>query len=479
MTLTYILIFAAAAIPFMRLVPARGRPWGLLAGSVLAMGWLQSASEAAESTYLLPLATVILTIVVWWIVRPAAPEQPAPAEYRRDTWLALAITGAALAVIWLLAPYGDRPDLAALLPGAALAGVAAISASHLLGERVPDERLAAFQRLAALAIGVIVLLLLVIKWPALSRALGGWLHAEPQIGIASFVTWLGFSYIAFRLIGVLLDFRAGQLPAEGFSLRDMLVYTLFFPAFTAGPIDRAQRFIPELDQALPLDSFRLVEGTARIAIGVFKKFVVADSLALVAMSPALIDQTDGIPGLWLLVYLYALQIFFDFSGYSDVAIGLGRLYGITLPENFDRPYLQSNIQQFWNRWHITLSLWFRVYFFTPLSRALLRRHISPTLGVFVAQISTMLLIGLWHGVTWNFILWGLWHGLGLFLFKLWSDRTRMWYLNAAQRPRVRRAITVFGVLVTFHFVALGWVFFALPTPADSFEMLARLFGIRG
>ena len=113
MTLTYILIFAAAAIPFMRLVPARGRPWGLLAGSVLAMGWLQSESEAAESTYLLPLATVILTVVVWWIVRPAPPEQPAPAEYRRETWLARAITGAAL--LGVLGALLAIPTAAALL----------------------------------------------------------------------------------------------------------------------------------------------------------------------------------------------------------------------------------------------------------------------------------------------------------------------------------------------------------------------------
>jgi alginate O-acetyltransferase complex protein AlgI len=214
---------------------------------------------------------------------------------------------------------------------------------------------------------------------------------------------------------------------------------------------------------------------------VAKKFIIADSLALVAMNPILINQTDSTPGLWLLLYLYTFQIFLDFSGYSDVAIGLGRLYGITLPENFDRPYLQPNVQQFWQRWHITLSTWFRVYFFTPLTRALIRspRRYSPTLIVLVAQISTMFLIGMWHGVTFNFALWGLWHGVGLFIHKQITDHTRVWYLRVRQHTWPRRLITAGSVFVTFHFVALGWVFFALPTPGDSLDMLARLFGLGG
>jgi D-alanyl-lipoteichoic acid acyltransferase DltB (MBOAT superfamily) len=194
------------------------------------------------------------------------------------------------------------------------------------------------------------------------------------------------------------------------------------------------------------------------------------------MNPTLIDRTTSAPGLWLVLYLYTFQIFLDFSGYSDVAIGLGRLYGITLPENFDRPYLQPNIQQFWQRWHMTLSGWFRAYYFLPLSRALIRRHLSPNLIVFVAQLSTMFLIGMWHGVTVNFALWGLWHGIGLFLFKLLADHTRGWTMRVNERPWLHRFVYAGSVFATFHFVALGWVFFALPRPEDSLNMLARLFG---
>jgi D-alanyl-lipoteichoic acid acyltransferase DltB (MBOAT superfamily) len=472
MTLTHILILAGASLPFMRLVPGHWRPWGLLAASILALGWFQTGSIPDFS---LPTATVILTAAVWWIVQPVAPD----AHRRRDTWRALAIIGGALAVLWLALP--ERPGLDAILPGLGLLCAAGISVTQLAHSRTQADRIEPFRRLALLLIGIIVLVLVVYKSPTLTRFLGAWLTARPADRLAVPLAWLGFSYIAFRLISVLLDYRSGRLPPGGISLRDMAVYVLFFPALAAGPIDRAERFIPDLDQAAPLNAPRFVEGAARIAVGIFKKFIVADSLALVALNPTLIQRTDSAAGLWLLLYLYTFQIFLDFSGYSDVAIGLGRLYGISLPENFDRPYMQRNIQQFWNHWHITLSAWFRIYFFTPLSRALIRRHRrAPQYAIiFAAQISTMFLIGMWHGITLNFALWGLWHGIGLFSYRVLADRTRAWYLRTSQRPWSRRLIAAGSVFATFHFVALGWVFFALPTPHDSLTMLARLFGLGG
>jgi alginate O-acetyltransferase complex protein AlgI len=281
-------------------------------------------------------------------------------------------------------------------------------------------------------------------------------------------------------MALLLDYRAGRLPKEKLSLRDAITYALFFPAFTAGPIDRVQRFAPELQQAKPLDSARLVEGGTRIAVGVFKKFIIADSLALVAMKPDLIERANGVSSLWILVYLYSLQIFFDFSGYSDVAIGLGRLYGITLPENFDRPYIQRNLQQFWQRWHITLSTWFRVYWFTPFSRTLIRSayKIPQWVIVLLSQLTTMFLIGMWHGVTLNFAVWGLWHGVGLFLHKTLADNTKSWLKRVNERAWSRRLMYVGSVFVTFHFVTLGWVFFDLPHVSDSLDLFLRLFGLR-
>ncbi len=118
-------------------------------------------------------------------------------------------------------------------------------------------------------------------------------------------------------------------------------------------------------------------------------------------------------GGWLLLYMYGLRLYFDFSGYIDIAIGVGILLGIRLPESFSRPYLRTNIAAFWRSWHITLANWVRFYLFAPLSRTLLRRRWPPLLVVFIAQIVSMLIIGLWHGFTWSFAIWGLWHGLGL------------------------------------------------------------------
>jgi D-alanyl-lipoteichoic acid acyltransferase DltB (MBOAT superfamily) len=477
MTLTHILVFGGLALPFMWWFPVKWRSWGLLVGSVLAIGWLQHNDSSVGADFVLPAATVILTVAVWWIVQPSMGEDD---ERQRDNWVALGLIGAALGVVWISTGVANGAlDVMPILSGVALVGVGAVSAAQLLPRKIDEETTLPYRRLALVMIGGIILILVVLKVPALARFLGGVFGTE-QVGNTSVspLVWLGFSYISFRLMSVLLDFRAGRLPKEGFPLRDMATYVLFFPAFTAGPIDRAQHFIPDLQEHHALDAGRLVDGGTRIAVGVFKKFVVADSLALTAMNTTLIDRTDSVWGLWLILYLYAFQIFFDFSGYSDVAIGIGKLYGISLPENFDRPYLQQNIQQFWQRWHITLSTWFRIYFFTPFSRLFIRSQYKfpQYVVVLLAQVSTMLLIGLWHGVTINFALWGIWHGLGLFGHKYLADHTRTWYRRVSQKTRVRRLIYGVSVFATFNFVALGWVFFALPEPSDSFDLLIRLFG---
>ena len=170
--------------------------------------------------------------------------------------------------------------------------------------------------------------------------------------------------------------------------------------------------------------------------------------------------------------------FFDFSGYSDIAIGLGILFGVRLPENFDHPYLRSNLTAFWQSWHMTLSSWARFYVFTPLSRWLLRRPArpSPVIIVLLSQLATMVVIGLWHGVTLNFFIWGVWHGLGLFAHKQWSDRTRGWYRRLAERPYLKRAWTVLAWFLTFHYVVLGWVWFLLPDTGQAVAVFGRLFG---
>ena len=217
-------------------------------------------------------------------------------------------------------------------------------------------------------------------------------------------------------------------------------------------------------------------GGQRIVLGLFKKFVVADTLALIALNDTLVTQVRTAGWMWIIVYAYTFQIYFDFSGYTDIAIGIARLVGVKLPENFAAPYTKPNLTQFWNSWHMTLTQWFRSYFFNPFNRWIRGYKSLPAwVMIFVGQLATMLLIGLWHGITLNFILWGAWHGFGLFLQNRWSDfaKTRV----MANSPRMQTALQVGGIILTFHFVALGWVFFALSQPALTLQVFMKLLGI--
>jgi len=295
------------------------------------------------------------------------------------------------------------------------------------------------------------------------------------------LNWLGFSYVAFRLIHTLRDRQSGILPV--LSLREYVTYVIFFPSFIAGPIDRAERFTTDfraLPALVPGDPSRFTLAATRIGIGLFKKFVIADTLAQgMALDAVNVQQTTTTAGLWLLLYGYAFRLYFDFGGYTDIAIGIGILFGIKLPENFNRPYLRTNITTFWQSWHITLSDFARFYVFTPLSRQLLRRKPRPStpLIIFIAHMATMLTIGLWHGVSGHFFIWGVWHGLALFAHKMWSDRTRKWYRDLQARPGPRRAWGVFTWFLTFQYVVIGWVWFVVPDVGLAARTLGRLFGI--
>ncbi len=306
-----------------------------------------------------------------------------------------------------------------------------------------------------------------------SKTLRGWNGQSVALASAMDVRWLGFSYIAFRLLHTLRDRQSGRLPAV--SLSEYVVYVIFFPALAAGPIDRIERFVGDLRQPAVLTPGDLGEAGKRLVLGLFKKFAIADTLGLVALNASNAMQVRTAGWGWVLLYAYAFQIFLDFSGYTDIAIGLGRLLGIRLPENFKAPYLKPNLTQFWNNWHMTLTQWFRSYFFNPVTRALrsAKKPLSIPLIIFITQISTMVLIGLWHGVTLNFVLWGAWHGLGLFVHNRWSELTKRRFVNLPLRWQ--QVLNAGGVLLTFHFVAIGWVFFALPSPAISLHFLQVLF----
>ena len=468
-----ILIFAGLSALARVLLKGGLRDWFLYAVSILAVFWLQPELAVRGLDFWLPMASLGLCLVSWAVV--STPEQ-------RWTRANMAALGAAGGLVLLLAAtrYLDAGKL--LTPSQpppfewVLVGMA-VSAG-LVGLAAFGSRKAAIVGWALLAgsIG----LLIVVKTPILAQWVSVGLRSVTGQGTVRAseidLRWLGLSYLLFRILHMLRDWQAGR--KFNLSLREYMVYLLFFPTFTAGPIDRVDHFLKEL-RAPALDiSADWLEGGRRLALGLFKKFVLADSLALVALNATNVGQVHAGGWAWVMIYAYALQIFFDFSGYTDIAIGLGRLLGIRLPENFNAPYLKVNLTTFWNNWHMTLTQWFRIYYFNPLTRSIRRArpNLAPNLVLLLMQTSTMVLIGLWHGVSWNFLIWGLWHGLGMFGQSRYSEWAGQRWGDWESRPVVRRLVSAAGWLLTFHYVALGWVWFALPEPGLALRFFSTLFG---
>jgi len=326
----------------------------------------------------------------------------------------------------------------------------------------------------------IVAVFVVLKSPALNWRLNGWLAGMRGVPLTVDtlpISWLGYSYLAFRLLHTIRDRQTGRLP--GVTLGEYVNYAVFFPAFTSGPIDRLERFVKDLREPLPLADEDWLDAGSRLLMGLFKKFVLADLLAVISINDALVGRAQGGGWLWIFLYAYAFRIYLDFSGYTDMAIGMGRLMGVRLPENFAAPYLKPNLTLFWNSWHITLTQWFRNYVFNPLTRALrtAKWQIPVWLIILVAQFTTMILIGLWHGITWGFVAWGAWHGAGLFLHNRWSELSRGRMPAWAQGVRTRAVLSAIGVFITFNYVAVGWLFFTLSSPWVAWLALQRMFGL--
>lgn len=277
---------------------------------------------------------------------------------------------------------------------------------------------------------------------------------------------LGISFMSFHAISLMMDAWRRKL-ADKVDFFDSLLYVAFFPQLIAGPILRASSFLPQL--RVPPDPARIETGRALLLIvaGLFKKVVIANTLATLLVddvfaNPAAMSASQVLLG----IYGYAAQIYCDFSGYTDIAIGCALLLGYRFPLNFDSPYKAASPQEFWRRWHISLSSWLRDYLYIPLGGS--RKGVWRTrLNLFV----TMLLGGLWHGAAWNFVLWGAWHGLLLAGHRQWED---FW----AQRQSAWRASVWWkwsARLLCFHAICLGWVLFRASDLSAARAVLARLF----
>ena len=267
----------------------------------------------------------------------------------------------------------------------------------------------------------------------------------------------GISFYTFKSMSYTIDvYRKVIEPCEKWL--DYLMFVTFFPELIAGPIVRASVFLPQMARIPRPTAERLRVGIALFVMGLLKKRVIADNLATTADQVFAAPHMFATATLWLGLLAYTLQIYCDFSGYSDMAIGSAKMMGYDLPENFRMPYLSGNITEFWRRWHMTLSNWLRDYLYIPLGGS--RRGPRRT---YVNLFLTMLLGGLWHGASWNFVLWGALHGTALAVHKLFRARVR-WRMPGA-----------LGMPLTLLFAALCWIPFRAPTFGSTLTFLKRLF----
>lgn len=471
MTIIQILIIVFFTLLFAIL--KRGRDSFLLIASVLVMFWLQPALPIRGFDFWIPIATLIITIFTWLITTDK--------ETRNNQKNIFAFV--IIASIILLINLTRYFSLAQIFTPSRPPQIEITLIIFLIFGLI--FFLLMKYDTSLLSVGLILLLgiFLILKIPAWTIELSALLRALNNQSLTNVsaldIRWLGFSYVAFRLVHTIRDKQAGRrLPSV--DLSEYITYVIFFPAFTAGPIDRIERFIKDLRQPFAgLNTEIFFSAGERLLIGLFKKFVVADTLALIALNDTNAMQVNSTGWLWILVYAYAFQIYFDFSGYTDIALGIAKLIGIQLPENFASPYLKPNLTQFWNNWHMTLTQWFRAYFFNPVTRWLRswQKLLSMPMMILLTQVATMVLIGFWHGVTWNFTIWGLWHGLGLFIHNRWNDFTKAKTAEWANTSFRQSLLNVSGIIFTFHFVALGWIFFALSSPVTSWQVILKLFGV--
>ncbi len=269
---------------------------------------------------------------------------------------------------------------------------------------------------------------------------------------------IGISFFTFQALSYIIDVYRRDMPTEKNPI-NLALYISFFPELLAGPILRYRAMAEQIARR-SIDLAGFATGVRRFIIGMSKKVLIADTLAAVADQIFALTPDQFTPGLaWLGILCYTLQIYFDFSGYSDMAIGLGRMFGFEFMENFNYPYISQSIREFWRRWHISLSTWFRDYLYIPLGGnkvTTLRMHIN----LFVV----FLLCGLWHGANWTFIVWGLWHGCFLVLERLRFGT----FLSSLRAPF--RHIYVLWVVTT------GWVFFRSTDLTYAFDYLQAMAG---
>ena len=302
----------------------------------------------------------------------------------------------------------------------------------------------------------------------LYSAVSGVPLAAPSDALKVLLPPVGISFFTFESMSYVIDVYRGDLPAHRSYLR-YLLFVSFFPHLVAGPIVRPRDLLPQLERTPSLTNEAGAEALFLVATGLVKKVVFADQLAI-HLVDRVFERPENFSALEVLsgVYGYAIQIYCDFSGYTDIAIGSALLLGIRFPLNFAAPYTATNLADFWRKWHISLSTWLRDYLYIPLGG-----NRGSNLSTYRNLMLTMVLGGLWHGASWTFVFWGFLHGLGLSVTRAFER-----YMSAgdAGKPLENQRLLPrpLGVFLTFHYVCLAWVFFRAPTFGVALRVLRQI-----
>lgn len=291
-----------------------------------------------------------------------------------------------------------------------------------------------------------------------------------SVHLIDIVLPIGISFFTFQGMSYTIDVYRGDVPVQKDPLK-LALYIVLFPQLIAGPIVRYTQVVSEIDRRT-VDVDDMAYGIQRFVVGLAKKSIVANTMAVVADSIWDHGAGNSIASVaWLGSIAYTLQIYYDFSGYSDMAIGLGRMFGFHFDENFDLPYISKSITEFWRRWHISLSTWFRDYVYIPLGGN--RKRVYVNLSI------VFLLTGIWHGASWSFVVWGIWNGLFILLERSLSNKRRRGiHSQPASQPASHAAArSILRWCYTILVVDLGWVLFRAGTLSDAIAYIGSMFGI--
>ncbi len=315
----------------------------------------------------------------------------------------------------------------------------------------------------ALAIGVIVPLVILGFFKYFNFFLDSFSSLiNKDLDVLAIILPVGISFYTFQALSYVIDVKRGKISVEKNFVK-LALYISFFPQLVAGPIVKASEFLPQLNEERRINIKNVEIGIQLMVVGLFKKIVIADHLSV------FVDDVFNTPAAYswvsiiLAVVSYSIQIYFDFSGYSDIAIGCAKCFGYDFCPNFNMPYISENVTVFWRRWHISLSTWLKEYLYIPLGgnrKGKTRQYIN----LFI----TMLLGGLWHGASWTFVFWGALHGVALCIDKLLPKKNK--------RKKMFRCLSVTG---TFLFVSFAWIFFRADTFSTAWLIIKGIFTLQG